>query len=252
MQDNSFISHHIKYLRSHYQLSLAQLADILEKSRTTISQLESGKVKLSQDFLIDLANFFAVSLDWLTGRSEEPYSEPVIKHLEDELVALYHDVNLSKNQNLIYYKASIILYLSKDYFSYNDEYTLEQRADVIFALNFWKYAANLLDEEGYDSQQIPIQSAIYKASQINDNEEETIIEKIYLKINQLNDSEKLSRINKYIDFFSGKRSSKRAGSSFAKLCYQCLDILKTANAELSSKKSDRIYRSHVKNNPSTD
>ena len=179
------------------------------------------------------SDFFAVSLDWLTGRSEEPYSDSVIKRLENELAALYHDVNLSKNQDLLYFKAAIILYFSKDYFSYSEEYTLEERADVVYALNFLKYAAKLLDEEGYNSQEKPFQTALYEKSKMSDDEKESIIDKLTALV-------------------YGTRSSKRAGSAFAKLCYQCIDILRETDMVLSHKRFNKHLREHNENNPSTD
>ena len=178
MCNKETIASRLRQLREYHNLSVSQASSIFGKNKAAFSQIELGNIKLSHDFLIEIADFFAVSLDWLTGRSEEPYSDSVIKRLENELAALYHDVNLSKNQDLLYFKAAIILYFSKDYFSYSEEYTLEERADVVYALNFLKYAAKLLDEEGYNSQEKPFQTALYEKSKMSDDEKESIIDKL--------------------------------------------------------------------------
>lgn len=129
MQNNLYIAERVKYLRESHDLSAGQLSLIFGHERKAITHIELGRTKLSQDFLIDIADFFAVSLDWLAGRTETPYANEVIGHLEIE--------TLPCKEYLI--GANV---LTKEDFWDTRKLTLEQRANVIFALHFLKYFAS--------------------------------------------------------------------------------------------------------------
>lgn len=212
VQKNTMIANRIKLLRECHHLSVSQISTIFGKSRTTFSQIELGNMKLPQDFLIEIANFFAVSLDWLTGRTDEPYSLSVIQNQEASLFKLSQQISLSRNQNLIYYLAITFICDLDTYYRNANKYSIDQRADVIYALNFWKYAANKLYEDGYNSQKESIQEVLSEILHISDAPNDSIFRNDY--------------VDKMIYFFSGKYPSKRAGSSFAIICYDCIDVLK--------------------------
>ena len=74
-----------KLLRLSHFLSMSDLAYILNfKNKSTISQLESIKIYPSFEKLLDIADLFAVSIDWLVGRSSQPYDEELILNLESQ------------------------------------------------------------------------------------------------------------------------------------------------------------------------
>ncbi len=54
-------------LRLEKNLSQTELAKILEISQTTVAKWENGERKPSVNALIDIANFFDVSTDYLLG-----------------------------------------------------------------------------------------------------------------------------------------------------------------------------------------
>lgn len=60
----------LKNLRNEANLTQNKLADKLNYSRSTIAQYERGLRAPSNNFLISVANFFEVSLDYLMGRSK--------------------------------------------------------------------------------------------------------------------------------------------------------------------------------------
>ena len=60
----------IKELRTAQQLTQEQLADQLKVYRKHISKIENGYSAGSIDILIDIAEFFDVSMDYLLGRSD--------------------------------------------------------------------------------------------------------------------------------------------------------------------------------------
>ncbi|MBE6098263.1 MAG: helix-turn-helix domain-containing protein [Schwartzia sp.] len=227
MHNLHLIAPRLKHLRICHHLSIGQLADILGKTTSALSQIELGKTSISYELLLELADFFVVSLDWLTGRSNEPYSIDVIKESEASIQELESSISLSNNSNLIYLKAVVYFCHTKSiYFPVSEHYHIDRRADVLYCLNFWRYAANKLDEIGYNSQETSYQNALKQLMEIDDDEKHEVynILKNYL-------------IKTPIDIFSGSKSSKRAGSSFAKLCYECIDVLDDVITNPNSKKS---------------
>ncbi len=61
----------IKELREKHGLSQKKLAELLEMHTTQYQRYETGERAVPIDFLIQLANFYDVSLDYLVGRSDE-------------------------------------------------------------------------------------------------------------------------------------------------------------------------------------
>lgn len=67
----------LKKLRISKELTQKQLADILHMQNTAISKYELGERKPDQEILMQLANFFDVSVDFLLGNSDirNPYKD---------------------------------------------------------------------------------------------------------------------------------------------------------------------------------
>lgn len=66
------ISQRIKQLRTRNNLTQNQLADIVDVRSESIQRFEYGTRRPSLDVLINLADYFDVSLDYLVGRSDNP------------------------------------------------------------------------------------------------------------------------------------------------------------------------------------
>ena len=116
---------------------------------------------------------------------------------------------------MIYFKA--VIYCCRTKFSYypiKEKYSIDNRADALYALNFWKYAANRLDKEGYDSQKKSYQEALRELIDTDAEEKPTIF--AMLKKHLMKTS---------IDDFAGAKSGARSGAAFAKLCYECIEVL---------------------------
>lgn len=62
----------LKELRLSKGLSQKELADKLNVGRTTVCEYERGKIVPKQEGLLELASFFNVSIDYLTGVSNDP------------------------------------------------------------------------------------------------------------------------------------------------------------------------------------
>ena len=59
-------------LRTKRGLKQSELGQIVRLSLSSISDMERGKRATSIDALVQLADFFEVSLDDLTGRADDP------------------------------------------------------------------------------------------------------------------------------------------------------------------------------------
>lgn len=61
----------IKELREDNDLTQAQIASILKCTQSSYSKYEKGKRNIPYQYLIMLADFYDVSLDYLMGRSDK-------------------------------------------------------------------------------------------------------------------------------------------------------------------------------------
>jgi transcriptional regulator with XRE-family HTH domain len=69
---NEKLGKKIKVLRERYHMSQQRLAELLEVSRPTITQIESGVRKLAAGELLKLSKIFNTSIDKLTDFQKEP------------------------------------------------------------------------------------------------------------------------------------------------------------------------------------
>lgn len=91
---NTF-SNILRQLRSEKNISTYKLADILHVSRSSISNYETGIRTPSYELLVEIANFFNVSIDYLLGRTSD-------RRTADQILEEYSVIcdvkNLDKNQ----------------------------------------------------------------------------------------------------------------------------------------------------------
>lgn len=59
-------------IRKSKSISAKEVAESIGVSKAAMSQFESGKNPPSASVLIDLADYFDVSIDYLVGRSDDP------------------------------------------------------------------------------------------------------------------------------------------------------------------------------------
>lgn len=63
---------HLRSLREDQSLSQKQLADLLQVHQTTYSDYELGNINIPVSALIQLAEFYHTSIDYLVGYTDEP------------------------------------------------------------------------------------------------------------------------------------------------------------------------------------
>ena len=68
----------LKNLRENKDLKQTQVAEFLHISQQNYSRYENGQVELPLGTLVQLADYFDVSVDYLLGRSKDTYAEPMI------------------------------------------------------------------------------------------------------------------------------------------------------------------------------
>lgn len=85
----------LKELRTEKLINQAQLASIMNVSKTTISQWETSKQEACFDDILKLADFFGVTTDYLLGREDDfgvvKRELPTDKDSE-ELLSLYREL----------------------------------------------------------------------------------------------------------------------------------------------------------------
>ena len=105
----------LKELRLNAGETQKDLANAIEVGRTTISEYESGKIVPKQEGLLKIANHFNVSVDYLTGVSNERATRKqnasdldamlnTIHHIlldEYDTPVTYEDTTLSSKQKII-------------------------------------------------------------------------------------------------------------------------------------------------------
>lgn len=130
----------LKLIRNSYNLKHKELSRYCTRfnsiiiSQSAISFWENAKKIPAINNIQFLADIFGINLDWLTGRTDEIYSEGVIKNLEPVTFPLkvsVCDINVE-----------LPISIPEDYQDYEQRkklYSFEARANIIFLLYVIKY-----------------------------------------------------------------------------------------------------------------
>lgn len=98
----------LKQLRLANGLTQRELAKSIEVGRTTISEYESGKIVPKHDGLLKLANYFNVSVDYLTGVSDEPTTRKENASNLDAMLNTVHYVLLDEHATPVKYDGKLL------------------------------------------------------------------------------------------------------------------------------------------------
>lgn len=94
----------LKELRLENRETQKDLANAIEVGRTTISEYESGKIVPKQEGLLRIANHFNVSVDYLTGISNERATRKQNASDLDALLNTIHHILLDEYDTPVYYE----------------------------------------------------------------------------------------------------------------------------------------------------
>ncbi len=76
----------LRKLRNNKKISMKELGSLIGVSESTISLYENGKRQPDFLTLINIADFFDVSIDYLLGREDRQKEEPLLPNEGDELI----------------------------------------------------------------------------------------------------------------------------------------------------------------------
>ena len=98
----------LKELRLNNGLTQKELAKSIEVGRTTISEYESGKIVPKQEGLLRIANHFNVSVDYLTGVSDDPATRKQNASDLDALLNTIHHILLDEYDTPVTYEGEVL------------------------------------------------------------------------------------------------------------------------------------------------
>lgn len=98
----------LKELRLANGLTQKELAKSIEVGRTTISEYESGKIVPKHEGLLKLANYFNVSVDYLTGVSDNPATRQSNEHELDKLLNTLDYILMNEYDSPVRYEGVIL------------------------------------------------------------------------------------------------------------------------------------------------
>ena len=98
----------LKELRLNAGLTQKDLAKAIEVGRTTISEYESGKIVPKQEGLLKIANHFNVSVDYLTGVSNERATRKQNESSLDTLLNTVHYILLDEYATPVTYEGKLL------------------------------------------------------------------------------------------------------------------------------------------------
>ncbi len=123
-------ANNIKNIREVHGLSMNDLASLMHfKSKGTIGQLETQKAQPSFDFLLKMNSIFAISIDWLIGLSNQPYTNGSLLNAEININKIIYD------NNKLEYSLKLLPNYYTDLSEREKQYPLSVRANIVFLMH---------------------------------------------------------------------------------------------------------------------
>ena len=99
------------------------------KSKGTIGQLETQKAQPSFFFFFKMNSIFAISLDWLIGLSNQPYTNGSLLNAENNINKIIYD------NNKLEYSLKLLPNYYTDLSEREKQYPLSVRANIVFLMH---------------------------------------------------------------------------------------------------------------------
>lgn len=140
MYNSEIFATRLKLIRNTYNLKHKELSRYCTKfnsimiSQSAISFWENAKKIPAINNIQFLADIFGINLDWLTGRTDEIYSEGVLKKLEP--------ITFPLKVSVCGIEVELPISIPEDYQNYEQRkalYSFEARANIIFLLYVISY-----------------------------------------------------------------------------------------------------------------
>ena len=115
MEYNNLFPTRLKILRESHNVSMSEMAEFLfMQGSAAINQFERGRSKPSVDTAVQISLFFGVSLEWVVGLSDIPYtpnSVQIANKARVERIQRLNDVLENDFQGKIpFFNNSILIY----------------------------------------------------------------------------------------------------------------------------------------------
>ena len=129
MYNCELFANNIKNIREVHGLSMNDLASLMHfKSKGTIGQLETQKAQPSFDFLLKMNSIFALSIDWLIGISNQPYTHGSLLNAENNIKKIISD------NNKLEFSLKLLPNYYTDLSEREKQYSLSIRANIVFLM----------------------------------------------------------------------------------------------------------------------
>ncbi len=69
---NQIIGQRVKELRQSVKLSQAKMAAVVKTHQSAVARYEMGEAQIPAEVMLNYANYFDVSLDYIYGRTDKP------------------------------------------------------------------------------------------------------------------------------------------------------------------------------------
>ena len=130
------LASNLKALRNAYQLPIFEAEWVCGVSRSAINTWERGTRIPSADGLFQIATSFCVSLDWLYGVTDTPYTEASV--LAGEKIHKPSELIETVLQHIRFLPKSQYEQLANNYITNIDAYSLEARANILVFILYLK------------------------------------------------------------------------------------------------------------------
>lgn len=240
----------LKELRESKQLTQSQLSEALDIGRASVSNYELGLRTPDIDILVRIANYFNVTTDYLTGRSNFKQSEQESYFSQDEKIFL-SNINSYLGSKTIeehiireidYFKSSILRLFDSNDYNIKIESSFVKTLHHIYTIYFMfnnrttefinNMNENILKDNGIDIEKIQTKKHI--------------LELLYTNLLELNTpsynySDSLSRIIE--ELFMLKNELEQ---STGKICISTLlKYIESSSLEVNSALIDSIRKDYV-------
>lgn len=134
--ENNIMGRRIKKLREERELSQLDLSKILNVSTSSLSQYESGNRVPSDDVKRNIADYFQVTMDYLVGRTDQPFvSVTLTEKNEKDIAKKMRDLREEiENSDGLMFDGEILSDETKDLLL-----TLLEKDEIAATLNNKKY-----------------------------------------------------------------------------------------------------------------
>lgn len=139
----------LELIKERYQLQGKEMAQILGTVYQNYFNYKTGRAMPVFDKVVEMSNYFCISLDWIGGTTNCPYNEEQIICQEQELfsfdkkrqLGVYYDAENGEHIKIFPFFCIKDASIPEQYSKYEQRkkyYTLGARSNIVYLLNYYK------------------------------------------------------------------------------------------------------------------